>query len=106
MSAGLEQIIEEIVRRVVREELAELRRELAPDGGLLTLQQAAKRIGMSESFIRDASKDGRLQRRKIGRAVRFAIADVDALAARRTSSLAADASPRERAALIAIGGRR
>lgn len=66
----LETLLEEIVRRVVREELANARR--ADDVGELSPEQFAKRIGVSTSTVRAMVKDGRLPAKKVGRLVRIA----------------------------------
>lgn len=102
---NLEQYIEQLVVRVVRAELE--RAQAARELRFLTVEQAADRLAMSVTFIRDAIRDGRLPATKLGRSVRIAIADVDALAssARRRSSSAPE-SPRDRAARIKICGAR
>lgn len=97
----LEQLVEEIARRVVRAELAAREPE---EPALITVAQAAARIGMSLSFVRAAIADERLPARKVGRAVRVTPADVDALAAapKRREPRSSE-SPAARAARVSIG---
>lgn len=105
--SGLDKILEDLVRRIVREELDARDRGAGDADRLLTDREAADRIGMSPSFIRDARRDGRLPYKRFGRAIRFAAADVDALAAKRaTSTSSTSVSPANWAASIKLGGRR
>lgn len=101
---GLEKMLEDLVRRIVREELDARDRD-AGDADLITTEQAAARLGMSPSYIRDARRAGRLPAKRIGRAVRFAIADVDALATKRAPSLSTSAVDWAASVKLA-GGRR
>ena len=64
---SLEQDIEAIVRRVLREELAAFK---AP-AGLVTIVAYAEARSISPSTVRAAIKDGRLTATRIGRAVRL-----------------------------------
>ncbi len=104
----LEAVIVELVKRALREELpaalAELRATSEP-AALLTVGQAAARVGMSTSYIRAAISAGRLPARRIGRAVRLAASDVDAIPEHRSIAQSSD-SPRDRASRIRIGGGR
>ena len=99
----LSRILEPLVRDLVRKELAS-----APHaGGMITVAQAAERLAMSASYIRAAIADGRLPATKVGRAVRVAISDVDALQNTRPRCARAKPSsaPLERAATVDIGSR-
>lgn len=64
----LEAVIESVVRRVVREELAAARP--APADEMVTIATFARMRAISKSTVRAANRDGRLQATKIGRAVR------------------------------------
>ena len=64
---GLEQIIETIVRRVIREELAELKE---PTVDHVTVAAYAAKHSLGVSTVREAIREGRLPAVKIGRAVR------------------------------------
>lgn len=64
--------LETLLRRIVREELEQLLaardRDATPD--LLTVRSYAERHSISQSTVRQAIRDGRLQAQRIGRAVR------------------------------------
>lgn len=77
-----EELLVDLVRRVVREELQAQHAPASAADPLLSVAAAAERIAMSPTFIRDAIDDGRLPARQVGRAVRVLASDVDALAAR------------------------
>ena len=66
--SGLEEIIETIVRRVIREELAAAAKPCADDH--ITIADYAVARSISPSTVRAAIRDGRLPAVKIGRAVR------------------------------------
>jgi excisionase family DNA binding protein len=84
--------LEAVIRRIVREELERLLRERAAPAPatpeLISIGDAAARLGMSRSFIRAAIREGRLPIERIGRAVRLRPADVDALRTRRRDAVA------------------
>lgn len=63
---SLELMLEQIVRRVLREELA----AIAPKAGLVTVAAFAAARSISTSTVREAIRDGRLKATRIGRAVR------------------------------------
>lgn len=65
---ALEVVIESVVRRVVREELAAAR--AAPADEMVTIATFARMRAISKSTVRAAIREGRLQATKIGRAVR------------------------------------
>jgi len=65
----IEELIEQLVRRVVREELAARASESAPPQYLTVAAFAAAR-SIGESTVRKAVRDGRLPAIRIGRAVR------------------------------------
>jgi excisionase family DNA binding protein len=66
----LEQIVTEIVRKVLREELATVTTQNAQPE-YLTVSEYARRHSICERTVRDAVKDGRLPAERIGkRAVR------------------------------------
>lgn len=75
---SLDQVFAELVRRVVRDELAVARP--SADKSLISVAQAARRLGLSQSFVRAAINDGHLPIERFGRAVRIHPTDVDALA--------------------------
>jgi excisionase family DNA binding protein len=52
-----------------------------PTAGLLTIEQAAKRINMSVRYVRRLVAERRIAFHKFGRAVRIAAADLDQLVA-------------------------
>lgn len=89
--------IEELENRV-----AELEQGAAPTA-LLTVTGAAERLAIAPSTVRTMIRTGRLPAKRIGRAVRLAIADVDSLAEKRATG--GPESPHERAARVDIGGR-
>lgn len=101
-------LFETLVQRI--EQLEARVAELDKPSRLLTVGDAASRLGMSSSYIRAAIRDGRLPEHRLGRAVRVAIADVDALVSASTRRAAPVAkptdSPIERAARVEIGKRR
>lgn len=99
-------LIEQMIRRIVREEIAAA--SMAPVAEMLTVAQAAARLAMSPSFVRAAIADGRLPATLVGRAVRVAVADVDALQAKRPRCVRAKptSAPSDRAATVDIGRRR
>lgn len=66
---ALEVVIESVVRRVVREELAAVR--AAPAGEMVTIERFARMRAISKSTVRAAIRGGRLQATRIGRAVRL-----------------------------------
>lgn len=66
---GLEQILEDIVRRVVREELAAAGRSAQP-GGLVSVAEYARQRSISPATVRAAIKAGRLGVVRNGRAWR------------------------------------
>lgn len=59
-------MLEQIVRRVLREELA----AIAPKTGLVTVAAYAAARSISSSTVREAIRDGRLKATRIGRSVR------------------------------------
>lgn len=70
---ALEQLLEDIVRRVVREEiavaLATVKQDSAPD--VLTVDEAAAFAKVHHTTIREWVKDGSLSARKPGRRIRI-----------------------------------
>ncbi len=81
---GLEQKLRELVRAVVREELALLRAEPPDDDALLTFGEAAALVRVSTRTVRRWVADGSLVALGAGRTVRLRRADVLArLAPRR-----------------------
>ncbi len=66
---GIEQLLEAMVRRVVREELAAAQAQPAEQFVTIAVYADAHSIG--ESTVRAAIRDGRLPSTKIGRAVRI-----------------------------------
>lgn len=100
---ALRGLIADIARAEVEKALAE--REGADAGAeLLTIAEAARRLSVSESYIRGRIRGGELEAVRLGRAVRVRTADVDALPRRRRSSSAE--TPGQRAARILAGGAR
>lgn len=68
MSATFEQLLADIVRRVVREELAAIAKPITGDKITIAAYAAARSI--SPSTVRAAIRDGRLAAMKVGRSVR------------------------------------
>ena len=64
---NLEVILEAIVRRVLREELAAMK-----PAALLTVEDYALARSISQSTVRGAIREGRLEVTRIGRSVRVA----------------------------------
>ena len=64
---SLEQVLEAIVRRVLREELAAMK-----PAALLTVEDYADARSISQSTVRAAIREGRLEATRIGRSVRVA----------------------------------
>jgi excisionase family DNA binding protein len=95
--------LEGLIRGIVREEIERALESAPATDGLLTVAQAATRLGMSESFVRAAIRDGRLPAQRVGRAVRVRPADVDRLPRRRRTSVT---RPATRALQILDGGSR
>jgi excisionase family DNA binding protein len=91
---AFEAVIENVVRRVVREELAATR--AAPADELVTMATFARQRSISESTVRAAIRAGRLPAVKIGRAVRVR---ADAQIGKPAPTSNAD-TPRARAARI------
>lgn len=84
---GLEHEFREFVREIVRAEVAKATAEVSTeDGGLISVAEVAKRLGMSMSFVRAAIRDRRLSALRIGRCVRVHEADVEDLMARQGGS--------------------
>lgn len=73
----LENVLAELIRRVLREELAGAKPSTCE--ALLSVAQAARRKGMSQSYIRAAILDGRLACERYGRSIRIRPADLDNL---------------------------
>jgi len=65
---ALDAVIESVVRRVMREELAAVR--ATPADEMLTIETFARMRAISKSTVRAAIRGGRLQATRIGRAVR------------------------------------
>jgi excisionase family DNA binding protein len=73
-----EEVMREVMRRVVREELA------AAQGGWLNSKEAAEYLGISLPSLHNAVSDGRLQRHgEKGHGLRFRRSDLDAYVATR-----------------------
>ncbi len=95
---SLENVLEAIVRRVLREELAAMK-----PAGLLTVEDYALAQAISQSTVRAAIRDGRLEVTRIGRAVRVASGAEIASAAVEPKSVIAKA---ERKLGLVKGGAR
>jgi excisionase family DNA binding protein len=89
-------VLRELVRQVVREELAQARP--ANDGDHLTVAAYAARLSISERTVRDAIREGRLEHARIGRAVRIP-------AAAKIAPRVDAATQRARLALLGSGRR-
>jgi excisionase family DNA binding protein len=96
---ALEIVIEGVVRRVVREELAAAR--AAPMDEMVTIETFARMRAISKSTVRAAIRGGRLQATRIGRAVRVRS---DAQIGESVAVVAAVDTPAARAMRI-LGGR-
>lgn len=66
---AFEAVLESVVRRVVREELAATRTALADE--MVTIATFARMRAISKSTVRAAIREGRLPATRIGRAVRI-----------------------------------
>jgi excisionase family DNA binding protein len=105
--SGIEQLIVELVAVRVREELAKQRSAAAESGTLISVEKAAKRLDVSESFIRKVIREKKLDYFKVGASVRVRVADVDALAVRgKAPEPDRDEENRKRVLAAARGGRR
>lgn len=70
---GFEAILEEIVRRVVREEL----KGNGHNGDvLLTAEQLAPRLGVAISWVREQARQGNIPTHRLGHYVRFDLGEV------------------------------
>lgn len=98
MSGILEELLAEI--RALRAELAE--RAATPAEQLVDVVRAAEHLGMSTSYIRKEIGSGRLPAKRIGRAVRVRVADLDTLTSTRRSSARPNETDAEWAAKIRI----
>jgi excisionase family DNA binding protein len=91
--------LEPLIRRVVQETLAQLGREhgapaTGPTGSepastgavLLTARQAARALAISERKLWELTKQGQIPHVRVGRAVRYRPADLDAWAEARKQS--------------------
>lgn len=89
--------LEQLIRQIVRDELAKAKP--ANDAALeyLTVAEYARRLSVSERTVRDAIREGRLEHERIGRAVRVPSA---AHIERRQDPATA------RARLVLLGGKR
>jgi excisionase family DNA binding protein len=92
----LESLLERVVRKVMREREE---RAAAPSDELVTMAMFARRRSISESTVRAAIRDGRLEAVKIGRAVRVR-GDAQLGKPARSSGNASNDTPRTRAARI------
>jgi len=74
----VENAFEELVRRVLKEELGAINAELNTHGGLLlSAKVAAERLCVPESKVRDMARKGELPCVRIGYYVRFQPEDLD-----------------------------
>lgn len=69
---GLELILEDIVRRVVREEL----NGNALGGELLDAKELAAKLNVPKSWVREQSRQGNIPTRRLGHYVRFDLTEV------------------------------
>jgi excisionase family DNA binding protein len=101
----LEQLFAEFVAQVrdLREQLA---KHAGDADGLISVEKAAQRLDVSESFVRKQIREKRLDAYRIGSCVRVRIADVDALAIRDGSERVDERDEtRERVLRLARGER-
>lgn len=81
MTASLS--IEDLIRQVVREEikavLADIDAAKSATASLIDIPEAARRLGMSVSYIRKRITDGRLPTEKVGNRHRIAPHDLERL---------------------------
>jgi excisionase family DNA binding protein len=69
-SMTVDEMLRDLVREVVREELAKRQTPSGPE--LITAAEFARRRSISKSTVRAAIREGRLEVTRIGRAVRIA----------------------------------
>lgn len=79
--------LEDMIRAIVREELARVRPDIEPDDDLLSTAQAAAFAKVHEKTIRRWVADGRLQAQHAGRLLRFRRADLEAALAGNDNKL-------------------
>ena len=77
--AGLRALIEEAVRKVIREEIAA---GAAQRGEYVSVAEAARQVEVSPATIREWMRDGRLRRYHAGRELRVRTLELQALLTR------------------------
>ena len=71
--------LEEILRKVVRDEMNKLEKKLTLEPKVLTREAAAERIGVCPNTVSEYIKSGRLKNRGIGRKILVLESDLDGL---------------------------
>ncbi len=93
--------IEDLIRQIVREEVASAvadhLKARSSDVAPIDIGEAARRLGMSVSYIRKRIKDGRLPTEKIGNRHRIAPHDLDRLRSPKKSGTSEAALAKTRA---------
>ena len=73
-SATLETVIESLLRRIVREEIKAAIN--SQDSPLLTPEQLAERLAVPLSWVYEQSRQGNIPTHRIGKYIRFNLAEV------------------------------
>lgn len=71
--------LEEILRKVVRDEINNLKKTLTREPKVLTREAAAERIGVCPNTVSEYVKSGRLRNRGIGRKILILESDLDGI---------------------------
>ena len=102
---ALRQLVEDAVRRVVREELAASRNPNELARGYVSIQAAADHAGIAPGTIRRWIGEGKLPARKAGRVWRVRIEDLEAFLARPAAEANGAIDIRKRAEELLAKGR-
>src|ERR1035438_5276043 len=71
--------LEKILRKVVRDEINNLKKTLTREPKVLTREAAAERIGVCPNTVSEYVKSGRLRNRGIGRKILILQSDLDGI---------------------------
>ncbi len=72
----LESALEELLRRIIRQEIQGLKGELNGQGELLTAEKLAERLKVPVSWVYEQSRQGNIPTHRIGRYIRFDLNEV------------------------------
>ncbi len=67
----LESALEELLRRIIRQEIQGLKGELNGQGELLTAEKLAERLKVPVSWVYEQSRQGNIPTHRLGRYIRF-----------------------------------